>query len=252
MKKFGLIGHPIAHSLSPALFDAAFNGKYSYDLIEEKDFEKAYERFLEEYDAINVTAPFKEKAFLMADSSDNDCQAIGAANILHKDDTDGLVSAYNSDVDGVTGALAPYRKTGIKTPMALIVGCGGAAMAAAYATWHHMGYDTFIINRNAAKAQKFVDRLKSKGYTYIPAIDGLSRRDIRGTAFWKKSQEKVILEANYKNPAFTSDLVEKMRRVNPRLKYISGKEWLLHQAIGAYRRFVSDIPDIDAMRAVIE
>ena len=40
MKKFGLIGHPIAHSLSPALFDAAFNGKYSYDLIEEKDFEK--------------------------------------------------------------------------------------------------------------------------------------------------------------------------------------------------------------------
>ena len=115
MKKFGLIGHPIAHSLSPALFDAAFNGKYSYDLIEEKDFEKAYERFLEEYDAINVTAPFKEKAFLMADSSDNDCQAIGAANILHKDDTDGLVSAYNSDVDGVTGALAPYRKTGIKT-----------------------------------------------------------------------------------------------------------------------------------------
>lgn len=279
MKKFGLIGHPIAHSLSPALFNAAFNGKYSYDLIEEKDFEKAYERFLEEYDAINVTAPFKEKAFLMADSSDNDCQAIGAANILHKDDTDGLVSAYNSDVDGVTGALAPYRKTGIKTPMALIVGCGGAAMAAAYATWHHMGYDTFIINRNAAKAQKFVDRLKSKGYTYrihaaglecfaelfrqadiiiynlpvvIPAIDGLSRRDIRGTAFWKKSQEKVILEANYKNPAFTSDLVEKMRRVNPRLKYISGKEWLLHQAIGAYRRFVSDIPDIDAMRAVIE
>ena len=135
------------------------------------------------------------------------------------------------------------------------------------------------VNRNAAKAQKFVDRLKSKGYTYrihaaglecfaelfrqadiiiynlpvvIPAIDELSRRDIRGTAFWKKNQEKVILEANYKDPAFTSEMVEKMRRVNPRLNYISGKEWLLHQAIGAYRRFVSDIPDIDAMRAVIE
>ena len=62
MKKFGLIGHPIAHSLSPALFKAAFGGRYTYDLIEEEDFEKAYGRFLEEYDAINVTAPFKESA----------------------------------------------------------------------------------------------------------------------------------------------------------------------------------------------
>lgn len=279
MNRFGLIGHPIAHSLSPALFNAAYNGKYTYDLIEEEDFDKAYERFLKEYDAINVTAPFKEQAFRKADTGNNDCQAIGAANILHKDETDGVVSAYNSDVDGVTGALAPYRKTGVKPPKALIVGCGGAAMAAAYATWHHMGYDTFIINRNAAKAQEFVDRLKSKGHAYgihasgldsfaelfrqadiiiynlpvaIPAIEALSRKDIRGAAFWQQSQEKVILEANYKNPTFTSELIEKMRKVNPRLKYVSGKEWLLHQAVGAYRIFTGKEPDIEAMRKVFQ
>ena len=34
MKKFGLIGHPISHSLSPALFKAAYGGKYAYELIE--------------------------------------------------------------------------------------------------------------------------------------------------------------------------------------------------------------------------
>ena len=42
MKKFGLIGHPIAHSLSPALFKAAYNGRYQYDLIEGEEFEKSY------------------------------------------------------------------------------------------------------------------------------------------------------------------------------------------------------------------
>ena len=66
MKKFGLIGHPIAHSLSPALFKAAYDGKYAYDLIEGEDFETSYRRFIEEYDAINVTAPFKEAAFAKA------------------------------------------------------------------------------------------------------------------------------------------------------------------------------------------
>ena len=49
MKKFGLIGYPISHSLSPALFKAAYNGKYIYDLIEIEDFETAYQKFLDEY-----------------------------------------------------------------------------------------------------------------------------------------------------------------------------------------------------------
>ena len=61
MKKFGLIGCPIAHSMSPALFKAAYDGAYDYDLIE-GEFDDVYLRFLNEYDAINVTAPFKEIA----------------------------------------------------------------------------------------------------------------------------------------------------------------------------------------------
>ena len=62
MKKFGLIGHPIAHSLSPALFKAGYDGRYPYELIETSEFDEAYQRFLDGYDGINVTAPFKELA----------------------------------------------------------------------------------------------------------------------------------------------------------------------------------------------
>ena len=54
MKKVGLIGHPIAHSLSPALFKAGYDGRYTYDLIEEEAFDTAYARFLDGYDGIHV------------------------------------------------------------------------------------------------------------------------------------------------------------------------------------------------------
>ena len=97
--KFGLIGHPIAHSLSPALFKAGYDGRYPYELIETADFEEAYERFLEGYDGINVTAPFKELALAKADILSPECKTIGATNLLVK--TPEGIKAYNSDYLGV-------------------------------------------------------------------------------------------------------------------------------------------------------
>lgn len=127
MKKFGLIGHPVSHSLSPALFRAGYGPKartegtaptgteaairqpdgqgtsgepaYCYDLIDEEDFDRAYRKFLDEYDGINVTAPFKEQAFGKADIIDPVCRKIGATNLLVK--TPEGVSAYNSDYYGI-------------------------------------------------------------------------------------------------------------------------------------------------------
>ena len=276
MKKFGLIGHPISHSLSPALFKAGYNGLHSYDLIEEEDFEKAFERFCNEYDAINVTAPFKELAFRNAEEASEACKAIGAANILTISGDDRFIYAENSDVDGVVGSLKAAGVTYESTRKALIVGCGGAAMAAAYATAVKLGHRTVIINRNVEKAQKFVgrfsygSRISAAGletfaehfkdadivvYTIplaIPAIDALTRSEIRGAGFWQKRRSKIILEANYKDPAFTPELKSRLQKVNPDIRFIDGKEWLLHQAIGAYIHFGLSKPDVDAMRKVIE
>ena len=97
--KFGLIGHPIGHSLSPALFKAGYDGRYPYELIETPDFEEAYQRFLEGYDGINVTAPFKELAIRKADILSEECRLIGATNLLVK--TPEGIKAYNSDYLGV-------------------------------------------------------------------------------------------------------------------------------------------------------
>ena len=275
MKKFGLIGHPIAHSLSPALFKAAYNGKYLYDLIEGADFETSYQRFLDEYDGINVTAPFKELAFRKADNLSPGCQATGAANILIKEEN-GRIEASNSDITGVIGALTANADLSLTNTDALVVGCGGAAMAAAYALCS-LGYFTTIINRNGQKAKDVAERISkalsvdvfASGlddfkkmfrrcgvivYTLPVAIDKiktLKTRDIRGNALGLR-RHKILLEANYKDPSFTPDIIQKFQKINHHFTFVDGKEWLLHQAIDAYRIFTLEEPDLDAMRKVIE
>ena len=70
MKKFALIGHPVAGSLSPVLIKAAYQGRYTYDLVDRESFADAWEVFVHQYDGINVTAPFKQDAFAKVDFLD--------------------------------------------------------------------------------------------------------------------------------------------------------------------------------------
>ena len=122
MNRFGLIGDPIATSLSPALFEAAYSGEFSYDLIQGADFGSSWKAFEDRYKGINVTAPFKQQAFSQADIFTAGCRKIGAANIIVK--TDNGILADNSDFTGVILSIAEayvpgivrefYEKYGIK------------------------------------------------------------------------------------------------------------------------------------------
>lgn len=223
MKRFGLIGCPISHSLSPALFKAAYRDKYGssyvYDLIEGEDFGKAFGTFMESYDGINVTAPFKEKAFGRADSAEKECKAIGAANLLVK--TASGIAAYNTDFMGVKMSLektlAAHDRygngpAGLK---ALVAGCGGAGKAAAAAA-AAMGMKTTILNRTISKAEDFASGFPDNPFDVrplvefreclrcsdiiiytlpeaIPGLEDLSKDDFL-------TSHKTILEANYRDP----------------------------------------------------
>ena len=258
MKKFGLIGHPIAHSLSPALFKAAYEGRYPYDLIEEEDFEKAYRRFLDEYDAVNVTAPFKESAFAKADIITDDCRSVGATNLLVKT-AEGVI-AYNSDFLGVRKWLMETSKKirhNDKVKV-LVVGYGGAGKAATAAA-ESLGTDVTILNRTIKS-----DKMKSlDGFCSefrqadimiynIPApikeLDMLSEEDCRGG---EHQLQKFILEANYKNPSFTPELIKNIHKSNPYIELTDGKIWLLYQAVTGYEIFTGETPDLKKMREVI-
>lgn len=273
-QKYGLIGDPIKHSLSPALFRAGFGGLYGYDLIEGSDFEKSYEIFLNEYEAINVTAPFKEKAYSKAEILSPECEVIEACNVLKKTE-DGVLAA-NTDYIGILKTLLPYHNAENIRPTTLVVGCGGAGKAAAYAA-RILGNDVIILNRDIRKAENFVQKLldhtqgistitaapltdfrkyfKLAGtiiYTLplaIPQLQGLRKSDIQGGLF--KKRPKVILEANYLNASFTTEMIAKLKAINPKINYASGREWLLYQAVEAYEIFTGAEPNIQKMMSIL-
>ena len=246
MKRFGLIGHPIAHSLSPALFKAGYDGRYTYDLIEEEAFDTAYARFLDGYDGINVTAPFKEHAFAKADIVAEECRAIGAANILIK--TPEGIKAHNSDYLGVRMWIQENIGSD-SSKTVLIVGAGGAGKAAAAAA-ASLGLKTTIINRTMAKAAEWAERQGIYEYIIkpvedfaeefrrndiviytlpvaLPQISGLDRSEIE--------EKKALLEANYKDPVLRGN----------------GKIWLLYQAVTGYELFTGEKPNLGQMSDVI-
>ena len=275
--KFGLIGHPIEHSLSPALFKAGYDGRYPYDLIQTAEFEEAYSRFLEEYDGINVTAPFKELAIKKADILSEECQAIGATNLLVK--TPEGIKAYNSDYlgvrlwikmvsDGLKSVLPPWPQgEGPSTkswegffskhqiPCVLIVGIGGAGKAAAEAA-RSLGCDVILMNRTLynnevrplsgfREAFKAADIIIYNLPVRLPELDQLTHED------FIDGKPKHILEANYRNPSFDKELIETLKAINPQTEYTGGETWLLLQALTGYEIFTGEKPDLEKMTACL-
>lgn len=271
--KFGLIGHPIAHSLSPALFKAGYDGRYPYELIETADFEEAYARFLEGYDGINVTAPFKELAFAKAEILTDECKTIGATNLLVK--TPEGIKAYNSDYLGVRMWLAEVAEGLKRTPptaargvarfsnppqppqkfKTLIVGHGGAGKAAAAAA-ESLGMEVIRMNRTikddtTRPLDDFKECFREADIIIynIPAAI-LALNELTDNDF-SPGKPKFILEANYKNPSFDEAFINRMKEANPLAEYTGGKTWLLYQAVTGYELFTGEKPDLAMMSDVL-
>ena len=270
--KFGLIGHPIARSLSPSLFKAAYDGKYQYDLIQGEDFDTSYQTFLDSYDGINVTAPFKELAYAKADIISDECRLAKATNLLVK--TPEGVKAYNSDLLGVRLWLQETLDIASSDgkadyPTTLVVGCGGAGKAAAAAA-ATLGMKVVLMNRSPERAEKLATDLNEMGYeaearpiedfcgcfreadaviynipTAIEQISDLTEAD------FTPGKAKFILEANYKAPSFDEDFITRMTASNPQARYTGGRTWLLYQALTGYEIFTGEKPDIQKMSDVL-
>ena len=252
--RFGLIGHPIAHSLSPALFKAGYEGRYPYELIEGEDFEESYRKFLEEYDGINVTAPFKELAFAKADILSPECETVGATNLLVK--TPQGMKAFNSDFLGVRMWLEEVAAEVLTEKISvLIVGLGGAGKAAAAAA-ESLGMKVVRMNRTVRDEKtrplddfkecfREADIIIYNIPTAIQALNELTDKD------FTPGKPKFILEANYKDPSFGKEILAKMQTANPLARYTGGKTWLLYQAVTGYEIFTGEKPDLAGMYDVL-
>ena len=157
---FGLIGHPVHHSLSPEfqnkllnLFD--INAAYLAFDIEKDQFEniKTTMKTLN-IKGLNVTVPYKESIIPFLDKIDDSAKRIGAVNTI--ENINGQLIGYNTDVLGFVKMLKELD-VGLDRHKVVVLGAGGAAKAIVFAFEKLGVVDIMLYNRTIENADRLLE-----------------------------------------------------------------------------------------------
>jgi shikimate dehydrogenase len=175
--RLGLIGWPVAHSLSPLIHQFALQacglaGEYHLYPLEPQHFNEGVASLIqqlrnEELNGINVTVPHKQRVLAYADHLTASAKVAGAVNTLYLEE--GLVVGDNTDIGGFWMDLERLEWAGEKPALAhshdnllinraVILGAGGAARAVAVALAEH-GWQVGLAARRSAQARQAATEL---------------------------------------------------------------------------------------------
>ena len=121
---YGLIGRKLGHSYSPQIHSIIGDYKYSLFEMEEEDVEVFLKK--KDFDAINVTIPYKKTVMPFLDRIDEDALKIGSVNTIVKE-KDGSLTGYNTDYYGFSYMLKKGN-IDVKGKKVLVLGTGGASV----------------------------------------------------------------------------------------------------------------------------
>lgn len=160
----GVVGNPLAHSLSPAMHNAVYEHlglDWVYIPLEVSD-EIGLRRLAAAAPSLplvgfNITMPYKRAALELCDEVAMAAQMAGAVNAIHC--KDGKLVGYNTDGRGLLEALETEAGFTPAGTHAVVVGAGGAAGAAAVALLLAKAARITIVNRSIDSAEELASRL---------------------------------------------------------------------------------------------
>lgn len=257
----GLVGHPVSHSVSKPMQEAALKkagltGTYMHLDIPEGEFDRdaLVTLNLLGVSGLNITIPHKLRAFELCDKLGASATATGAVNTV-KFDGESIVGE-NTDLHGLS--LMIERKIGTcKGTRAVIVGAGGAARAAAKAL-SGIGASVTVAARDFRKASALAREFgmdsidlralakRSEAFDILVNCTplGTSGRHARSrlpSGVFKGNP--VFFDLVY-NPPVTSNMKEARRRG---AKAYGGLEMLVHQGAESFRIWTGKEPDVQVM-----
>lgn len=229
MRHFALIGNPLGHSFSAKYFAEKFKKLHidaSYSLCEAQCIEQAIE-MTKDCEGFNVTIPFKEKIIPFLDVLTPQARSVGAVNCVRR--REGLLTGFNTDVEGIKYTLSKFE--GRKITGALVLGTGGASKAVRYVL-EKMSIPYKTISRDTSRGILYSEITSDtlKKYTLIinttplgmfPNCDTMP--DINPDFF---SEQNIIFDLVY-NPDPTKLMIEAKKRG---ALAVSGIEMLHRQA----------------------
>ena len=154
-KKFGIIGNPIKHSLSPVLHNYWFekykiDAEYSIIEAEDKDLTDVVKKIKnKDLSGINITLPFKQKIVPFLDILINDAELTSSVNTLYLDNKDRIIGE-NTDVFGLQAAYLKEVDSASKK-RALVIGAGGVSPSVILSLQKSGVREISIINRTKEK-----------------------------------------------------------------------------------------------------
>ena len=249
----GLTGHPLSHSRSPAMQNAAMreagiNGRYlvfdSPDLEHVRDVVIGYD-----IRGLNVTIPYKQDIMQHLDRISAAAEEAGAVNTIVNDG--GRLTGDNTDIIGIEYALL---NTPLKDRKALILGSGGAARAAAY-TLTNSGCRTSVAGRNKGTVSQLsrdfgleVCNGSVEGFdlivncTPIGLVDGEYPADISVL-----TEGQTVFDMVYGKETPIISMAK-----SKGCKLADGRDMLVGQGAASFKLWFGKEPDTDIMRGALE
>jgi len=167
-KKFGIIGNPVKHSLSPVLHNYWFekyeiDASYSILEVDDKNLQNIIKKIRsQELSGVNVTLPYKQKIINQTDKIVNDAELTGSVNTILLDDD--KIIGENTDVFGLQAA---YLKEidNCRGKSALIIGAGGVSPSVILSLYKSGVRKISITNRTKEKCI-----FLKKKFTYLNVV----------------------------------------------------------------------------------
>ncbi|MDP3921568.1 MAG: shikimate dehydrogenase [Candidatus Omnitrophota bacterium] len=177
---YGIFGHPLEHTLSPAMQEAAMAGLgiKAFYLIFDLDganFRRAMQSVEKSgLRGFNVTVPYKVDVMRYVDEITREARAVGAVNTVYR--RGGKWHGANTDVEGFMTALRREAKFNPRGKKVLVLGAGGAARAVLYGLATNGASEITLLNRTLRRGVDCVGRLKSHFPTTRYRVGRLERR----------------------------------------------------------------------------
>lgn len=270
-KLYGLLGHPIGHSMSPLMQNNAFSqlglpGYYQAFDVREDQLEQtvAAIRVLN-IAGFNVTIPHKVAIIQFLDEIDEEAKIIGAVNTVVN--IDGRLIGYNTDGRGYLTSLVKVLEKPLAESQVLVIGAGGAARAVVTAVMKVVSSIT-IANRTREKAVSIKENYQQykRGNINILTLEEaeamIETYDViintTSVGMSPNTDEIPINLENIKTGVVLSDLI-----YNPIctkwLQLGEEKGAIIHNGVGmfveqgslAFQKWTGQVPDTEKMTRIV-
>ena len=269
----GILGHPVGHSLSPRMHNAAFMTQ-GVDMVY-LPFDVPPQRLLEavvglralNFRGANVTIPHKEAIVRLLDEVVESALRIGSVNTVVNED--GRLIGYNTDRSGFASALRSVHAEGPAGLTCFVAGAGGAARAVVAALTEEGAREIRVCNRTFERAVALCSQAASWGTAVCVAVPEdeaasaaagcdllVNATSVGLTSSIKESavpvdnlhSKQIVLDLVYGTSATALVREAKARGAIA----IDGKEMLVMQAAGSYELWTAQRAPLDVMRRSLD